>query len=118
RHLEGNFAVCMDARGDVDVHADIDVLKLRVDQRIDADAADARLKRSGRDRHAVANLERGLLAIQRADLWVLNDLGGSIVIKKIGSRGANGQSDIFAGVESFESTQLKGVAIRSAAARG
>ena len=65
-------------RRDVDVHADIEVLKLRIDQRVDADAADAGLERSGGDRHALADLERGLLIIEGANLRILNQLGVAV----------------------------------------
>ena len=47
----------MHARRDVDVHADIEVLKLGIDERVDADSANTGLKRSGRDRHAFADLQ-------------------------------------------------------------
>ena len=51
-------------RRDVDIHADIEILKLRVDQRVDADAdADARLERAGRDRYAVPDFQGCLLSV-------------------------------------------------------
>ena len=63
----------MHVRRDIDVHANISILKLRIDQRIDANAADSWLKRSGRDRHAVADFQCGLLPIKRANLRVLDE---------------------------------------------
>ncbi len=74
RHLQRDFASGMHARRDVDVHADIEILELGIDQRVDADAADARLERSGRHRNAVADLQRRLLSIESADLRILNNL--------------------------------------------
>ena len=62
--LHADVAVRMHPRRDVDIHADVDVLKLRVDQGVDdaraaADAhSHARLKAAGRDRHALADFER------------------------------------------------------------
>ena len=50
------------------------ILELRVDERVDADAANAGLERSGRDRDPVANLQRSLLAVKRANLGILNQL--------------------------------------------
>ena len=44
RNLQRDFAVGVDARRDVDVDADVEILELRVDQRVDADAADAGLE--------------------------------------------------------------------------
>ena len=57
----------MDAGSDVDVHADIQVLKLRIDQRVDADAANSRLERSGSHRNTITDLERSFLSIHRTD---------------------------------------------------
>ena len=79
RNLQRDFAVGVDMGRDVDVDAHIQILELRVDQRVDADAADAGLERSGRDRHAVADLQRSLLPIQSANLWILKQLGVAVV---------------------------------------
>src|SRR5580704_771890 len=44
RNLQRDFAVGVDARRDVDVDTDVKILELSVDQRVDADTADARLE--------------------------------------------------------------------------
>src|ERR1700728_493802 len=43
-NLQRDFAVGVDARRDVDVDTDVKILELSVDQRVDTDAADARLE--------------------------------------------------------------------------
>ena len=60
-------------RRDVHVHADVDVLELRIDQRVDADAADAGLERTGGHRHPVADLQRRLLLVEAriCGLWMI-----------------------------------------------
>ena len=82
-----DFVGAMDVRRDVDVDADVDVIELRIDQRIDADAADAGLKRSGRHRHALADLQRGLLAVNGADLRLLDDLCLAVVVQEFAVAG-------------------------------
>ena len=57
RQLQRDLVGAVHVRRHIDVHADINVIELRVDQRIDSDAADARLKRSRRYRNALSNLE-------------------------------------------------------------
>ncbi len=42
--FKSDVAISVDSGRDVDVDADIQILKLRVDQGIDADATDARLE--------------------------------------------------------------------------
>src|SRR6185312_12797766 len=75
---------------DVDIYADVQILELRVDQRVDAHAADARLKRTGCDRHAVADLERCLLPIHRSNLRVLDKFGTAVTEQRRGRGGRNG----------------------------
>src|SRR5712692_8879966 len=58
----------------LDVHADIQKRKLRVDQWIDPDAADAWLKAAGSIGHLVADLEADFLVIHRANLRRLQHL--------------------------------------------
>ena len=43
-NLQRDFAVGVHVRRDVDVDADVEILELRVDQRVDADAANAGLE--------------------------------------------------------------------------
>ena len=64
---------------DVDIHAHVEILELRIHERVDAHAADARLERSGRDRHAVADLERGFLPVESANLRILNEFGVAVI---------------------------------------
>ena len=66
--VHGDFAVVVHARRQVHVHAHVDVGELGVDQRVDADAADAGLEAAGGGGLAVADLERGLLVVHRAEL--------------------------------------------------
>ncbi len=68
------FAVRVYVRRNIDVHTDIEILELSVDQRVNTDAANAGLERSGRDGHAFADLQRCLLVIERAHLRVLQHL--------------------------------------------
>ena len=70
----------MHARSHVDIHADVDVLKLGVDQGVhdacsaaDSDAH-AGLEAAGRHRHALPDFERSLLAVADAHLRILDDL--------------------------------------------
>ena len=76
--LQRHLAVGVDLGRDVDVHADIEILKLCIDQRVDADAADAGLEGTSRHRDAIADLERSFLAVDRANLRLLNELGAGV----------------------------------------
>src|SRR5215472_4852573 len=73
--LQSDFAVGVHVRRYVDVDADIQILKLRVHQRVDSDATDAGLERSSRDGDPIADFQRSFLAIERANLRILNQLG-------------------------------------------
>ena len=73
--VQGDIAVIVHARGDFHVDADIDEGELRVDQRIDADAADAGLEAAGGGGLAVADLQRGLHVVHGAQLRRLQHLG-------------------------------------------
>ena len=73
-----HFAPGMHLGRDIDIHADVEILELSVDQWVDADAADSRLKRSSRYRNAFTNLECRLLSIHGADLRILNHLGVAV----------------------------------------
>src|SRR4051812_11769907 len=92
--LHGDYTAGVHARRDVNVHADVDVLELCVDQGIDADATNAGLKRTRSDGDAVADLERSLRAIKRSYLRILDDLGGGIVVEEICGRRGNGEDDV------------------------
>ncbi len=73
----------------VDIHADINVVELSIDQRIDADTADARLERAGGHRHALANLQRSLLTVGSTDLRLLDKLATAVAQQKIRGRSGN-----------------------------
>ena len=72
--LQRDIAVRMDTGRHVNVYAHIEILKLGVNQRVNADATDARLERTCGYRDAVTNLERSLLPIDGTDLRVLDQL--------------------------------------------
>src|SRR5581483_8213099 len=55
--LQRNVAIRMNRGRYVDVHADIEILKLRVNQWVDTYTADAGLERTGCDRNAFTNLQ-------------------------------------------------------------
>src|SRR5205807_3071345 len=57
--FERDVAVIVDAGQQIHVYSCIDVGELRIDQRVDAHAADARLETAGGRRHAIADLQRG-----------------------------------------------------------
>src|SRR6201987_648034 len=71
RHFQGDFSARVYVRGDVDVHAHIQVLKLSITEKIYPHATHAGLERARRDRHAIADLQRRLLPIQGAYLRIL-----------------------------------------------
>src|ERR1700756_781971 len=71
--LHAHFASGMHSRRNVDVHTHIEILKLRIDQWVDAHAADARLKRTRRHRHAVTDLEGSLLSVECSNLRILDN---------------------------------------------
>ena len=107
--LESDFAIGMHMRRDIDIDADIQILELRIDQRVDTHPADAGLERSSRDRHTVANLQRSLLPVQRANLRILNKLGVALAqyCGEIGGR--NGDLEI-GGVQVAQRIQADAIA--------
>src|ERR1035441_6194649 len=68
----------MDVRGNIDVHADIEILELGADQGADAGATDSAGERASGYRHAVADAQRGFFVIQSANLGVLQELGVAV----------------------------------------
>ena len=81
-------------RRDQDVHADIEKRELRVDQRVDAHAADAGLEAAGGVRHLVADIELHLKTIHRADLRRLQHLAVSVVEQRVEQAPRQGQRKI------------------------
>ena len=78
RNLERDLSVLVNVRGYIDVYADIDILKLGIDQPTDRYATDAGLIRPCRSWYAVPDLNRRLFSIQRSNLRVLNNLGATV----------------------------------------
>ena len=83
--LHAYFMIRMYPRCDVHVHTDIDVLELRVHQRVHESAsrrrshADACLEAARRHGHAVTDTQLRRLPIYRSHLRILNDLRVGIV---------------------------------------
>src|SRR4029077_2008709 len=77
--LHAHLVVRMDPGSDVNVHADVNILKLSVHQGVDHTRAatdadsDARLKASCCHRDAIADLQGSLLSIGDANFRILND---------------------------------------------
>src|SRR5438093_9072254 len=67
-----HFTVEEHPRSHVQIHADVDVLKLH--NRRSRRAHKSGLETSGRYRHTRSNADRGQLAIRSANAWVLNQL--------------------------------------------
>src|SRR6185437_16108577 len=83
RQLESDFVDAVHMRRDVDVHTDVDVVELRIDQRVDAHAADARLERSGRNRHAFTDLQGGFLPVRRTNFRLLDELAAAVAHQEV-----------------------------------
>ena len=62
----------------INVYAYIQILKLRVDQRIDSYATYARLERSSGDRNTISDFQRGFLPVNRAYLRILDQFGAAV----------------------------------------
>src|SRR5262249_14757363 len=85
-HLQADFVARVDARGDVHVHAHIDVLELRVHKRVHDPCtayarcayANARLETACGDRDAITDAQLGRLSVHHADLWILDDFCGAV----------------------------------------
>src|ERR1700676_5376118 len=93
-NLQRHLAVGVDLGRDIDVYADVEILELRVHQRVDADAADAGLEGARRDRYAVADLERSFLAIHGANLRFLNELGAGVAEQRSCRSLRNGDGEV------------------------
>src|SRR5262245_60928023 len=85
RNLQADFAVRMNARSNVNVHAHVEILKLRVYTQRAYSRADAKRssKRTGGDGNAVADFQAGLEAVCSANLRILQDLGVRVVEQKL-----------------------------------
>src|SRR4029077_3890079 len=114
--LHAYFASRVHSRRNVDVHAHIEILKLRVDQRVDAYSTDARLKRTRRHRHAVTDLQRGLLSIECSNLRILDDLGAAVPHDGCGCGARNRDGEI-GRVQIADAVEVNATARRVSAAR-
>src|SRR5450631_1274181 len=72
----------MHVGSDIDVHADVNVIELGVDQGIDTYAANSGLKRTGGHGNALADLQRSLLSVERANLRLLQNSGIAVGVKE------------------------------------
>src|SRR5208337_303286 len=116
RNFQRDLIGSMNVRRHINVHANVDVVELCIDQRIDSDAADARLERSGGYRHPLPDLERGLLAVQSANLRLLQDLGAAVVVQERSSRRRYGHLKV-GGIEVGQGVEIDG-ARRASGRRG
>ena len=107
RQLQRHFVSSVNMRRDIDIHADVNVIELRVDQRIDADATDSGLKRAGRHRNTLADLQRSLLSVKGTYLWLLQDLGIAVGIQEVGGRRRNRDLKI-GGIQVRQAVQVDG----------
>ena len=78
RDLEGYRAIRVYLGRYVNVYAHVEILKLGIDQRVNADAANAGLERPGCHRNALTDFQRGFLAIDCPNLRLLDQLGGAV----------------------------------------
>ena len=72
--MEADLIRLMHLGGHIDIEAHVEVLKLRVDDRRSA-AERTRTEATGRIGNALADLEDGLLALDRAKLRLIENLG-------------------------------------------
>src|ERR1700724_3414107 len=68
----------MNVRCDVNIYANVQVLKLSVNKRTDASTPDTRRERTGGDRDPVADFQSCLFVVHRADLGSLQNFCISI----------------------------------------
>src|SRR5258705_3822976 len=80
--LETDLVVGMDARGYVCVHADVDVLELRVHEGIDTGGASC-LEDAGGHRNTVADAKLCGLSIDGAQIRILNCAGRDVSNKRV-----------------------------------
>src|ERR1019366_10586634 len=96
-HVEGYIAVVVHPRRDLHVDADIDEGELRVDQRVDADAADAGLETAGGGGLPVADLQGRLQIVHGPQLRGLQHLGSGIAQHRLQQGARNGGGKIRGG---------------------
>src|SRR5258706_9229659 len=101
RNLQANLMVGMDARGDVCINADVDVLELCVHEGIDADGASS-LEAAGGDGDAVADAHLCGLTIDGWQFRILNDAGCAVGHKRVDGRSGQSNLVISPGKELFK----------------
>ncbi len=93
----------MNARRDVHVHADVQILELGVDQGIDQTArgsaadSNARLKTPGRNRNAIADAKLGGLAVNDANFRVVDNVRRAVGHQEICLRARQRQAVVRGG---------------------
>src|SRR4029077_18857192 len=92
--LHADGVVRMNVRNKVNIYANINVLKLRVDDRTGAAGHGERTRGDG---NAVPNAKPRGFAIAHADLRVLDDLGPAITKQRCNGRVGYGQVEIACG---------------------
>src|SRR5690242_10071797 len=104
----------MNVRRNVDVHADVEILELRVHaQRAHASAdAERRAERSGSHGNAVADFEAGFNAVGSANLRILQNLAVGIAEQQLRVQRINADG-VVRGIQ-----VLKVIEIQAAAAAG
>ena len=108
RHLQCDLPPGMHARSNVDIDADIQVLELSIDKRVDSHSTDAGLKRTRCYRHSVANLQCCLLSVQGANLGILDELGVGVAQQRGGGGRWNGDLEV-GGVEISQAVEIERV---------
>ena len=63
RHLQGNVATGMNVRGDVNVHANIQIRELSIDQWADAPRSNTRREGARGNGYPVSNFQGGLFVV-------------------------------------------------------
>src|SRR5436190_14513870 len=96
----------MHTRSNVDIHTDVEILELRIYERIDSHTTDTGLERSCCHRNAVADFEGRFQAIRCANLWVLQQLAVAVRKQKVERCLRNRDLKII-GVEILEIIQAK-----------
>src|SRR5215510_3269406 len=113
RNLQADFAVRMNARSNVNVHAHVEILKLRVYTQRAYSRADAKRssKRTGGDGNAVADFQAGLEAVCSANLRILQDLGVRVVEQKLHMDRINAYR-VVSGIQMLQTIKVQPAATR------
>src|ERR1019366_8032740 len=113
--FQGYLVEPVHVRCDVDIYADVNIVELSVNQRVDADAADAGLERTAGHGYTLADLQRSLLTIRGTDLRLLDELAAAVTHQEIRRGGRDRHLEV-RGVQVGETIQVD--AARCASCRG